>query len=132
MDFIVVVNKTDLPQKINLDRVQELAGNRRVVTTSLLKEEGVIELEEAIAALFFEGQIESGDLTYVSNARHIALLHQAQATIEDALAAAEEGVPVDMVQIDVTRTWELLGEIVGDTVQESLINQLFSQFCLGK
>ena len=132
MDFIVVVNKTDIPQKINLDRVHELAGNRRVVTTSLLKEEGVIELEEAIAALFFEGQIESGDLTYVSNARHIALLHQAQATIEDALAAAKEGVPVDMVQIDVTRTWELLGEIVGDTVQESLINQLFSQFCLGK
>ena len=132
MDFIVVVNKTDIPQKINLDRVHELAGNRRVVTTSLLKEEGVIELEEAIAALFFEGQIESGDLTYVSNARHIALLHQAQATIEDALEAAQEGVPVDMVQIDVTRTWELLGEIVGDTVQESLINQLFSQFCLGK
>ena len=132
MDFIVVVNKTDIPQKINLDRVHELAGNHRVVTTSLLKEEGVIELEEAIAALFFEGQIESGDLTYVSNARHIALLHQAQATIEDALAAAKEGVPVDMVQIDVTRTWELLGEIIGDTVQESLINQLFSQFCLGK
>ena len=132
MDFIVVVNKTDIPQKINLDRVHELAGNRRVVTTSLLKEEGVIELEEAIAALFFEGQIESGDLTYVSNARHIALLHQAQETIEDALAAAKEGVPVDMVQIDVTRTWELLGEIIGDTVQESLINQLFSQFCLGK
>ena len=132
MDFIVVVNKTDVSQKINLDRVHELASNRRVVTTSLLKEEGVIELEEAIASLFFEGQIEAGDMTYVSNARHIALLHQAQATIEDALEAAEAGVPVDMVQIDVTRTWELLGEIVGDTVQESLINQLFSQFCLGK
>ena len=53
-------------------------------------------------------------------------------TIEDALEAAEAGVPVDMVQIDVTRTWELLGEIIGDTMQESLINQLFSQFCLGK
>lgn len=132
MDFIVVVNKTDIPQKIDLDRVRELAANRRVVTTSLLKEEGVIELEEAIASLFFEGQIEAGDMTYVSNARHIALLHQAQETIEDALEAAEAGVPVDMVQIDVTRTWELLGEIVGDTVQESLINQLFSQFCLGK
>ena len=132
MDFIVVVNKSDIPQKIDLSRVQELAGHHRVVTTSLLKEEGVMELEEAIAALFFEGQIEAGDMTYVSNARHIALLHQAEATIEDALAAARAGVPVDMVQIDVTRTWELLGEIVGDTVQESLINQLFSQFCLGK
>ena len=132
MDYIVVVNKTDIEQKIDLNHVKKIAGTRRVVTTSLLKEEGVIELEEAIAALFFEGQIESDDLTYVSNARHIALLHQAQAVIEDALDAAEAGVPVDMVQIDVTRTWEILGEIIGDTVQESLINQLFSQFCLGK
>ncbi|MEK4630496.1 MAG: tRNA uridine-5-carboxymethylaminomethyl(34) synthesis GTPase MnmE [Solibacillus sp.] len=132
MDYIVVVNKTDIERKIDLNRVHELAGKHRVVTTSLLKEEGVIELEEAIAALFFEGQVEANDLTYVSNARHIALLHQAQATIEEALMAAESGVPVDMIQIDVTRTWEILGEIIGDTVQESLINQLFSQFCLGK
>ncbi|OCS87902.1 tRNA uridine-5-carboxymethylaminomethyl(34) synthesis GTPase MnmE [Caryophanon tenue] len=132
MDYIVVVNKTDLERKIDLNRVYDLAGKSRVVTTSILKEEGVIELEEAIAALFFEGQVEQGDMTYVSNARHIALLHQAKDVITDALDAAEAGVPVDMVQIDVTRTWELLGEIVGDTVQESLINQLFSQFCLGK
>ena len=132
MDYIVVVNKTDIERKIDLNRVHELAGKHRVVTTSLLKEEGVMELEEAIAALFFEGQVEANDLTYVSNARHIALLHQAQQVIEDALAAAEAGVPVDMIQIDVTRTWEILGEIIGDTVQESLINQLFSQFCLGK
>ena len=132
MDYIVVMNKTDLEQQIDVDRVRELAGTHRVVTTSLLQEEGAIELEEAIAALFFEGQVESGDLTYVSNSRHIALLHQAHDTINEALNAAEAGVPVDMVQIDVTRTWEILGEIVGDTMQESLINQLFSQFCLGK
>lgn len=132
LDYIVVVNKTDLPQTINMERVAELAGKHPMVTTSLLKEQGVIELEEAIATLFFEGNIEAHDVTYVSNARHIALLHQAQATIEEALMAAEAGVPVDMVQIDVTRTWEILGEIIGDTVQESLIDQLFSQFCLGK
>lgn len=132
MDFIVVVNKTDLPRKIDLEKVKELANGRPIVTTSILQEQGVIELEEAIAKTFFEGQVESSDLTYVSNARHIALLHQAKATIEDAINAAESGVPVDMIQIDVTKTWELLGEIVGDTVQESLINQLFSQFCLGK
>ena len=132
MDYIVVVNKTDIEQKIDLERVRELANGKSIVTTSLLKEEGVIELEEAIAGLFFQGQVEAGDLTYVSNSRHIALLHQAKDTIEDALNAAEAGVPVDMVQIDVTRTWEILGEIVGDTMQESLINQLFSQFCLGK
>lgn len=132
MDVLVIVNKTDLPLQIDLDRVHELAGRDRVITTSILKEQGIAELEEAIAALFFEGSIESGDLTYVSNARHIALLKQARRTIEDAIAAAESGVPVDMIQIDVTRTWELLGEIVGDTVQDSLITELFSKFCLGK
>ncbi|HEX5564693.1 MAG TPA: tRNA uridine-5-carboxymethylaminomethyl(34) synthesis GTPase MnmE, partial [Sporosarcina sp.] len=132
MDMIVVINKTDLPQKIDMQQVIELAGRGAIVTTSILKEEGIDELEEAIAKLFFEGTLEAGDLTYVSNARHIALLHKAHKTIQDALSAAEGGVPVDMIQIDVTRTWELLGEIVGDTVQDSLINQLFSQFCLGK
>lgn len=132
MDYIVVVNKTDLPQQIDMNEIKTLAGNHRIVTTSLLEEQGVIELEEAIAALFFEGNVESNDLTYVSNARHIALLHQAKEAVEEAIQGAEAGVPVDMVQIDVTRTWEILGEIIGDTVQESLINQLFSQFCLGK
>ena len=132
MDYIVVVNKTDLPQQIDMNEIKILAGNHRIVTTSLLEEQGVIELEEAIAALFFEGNVESNDLTYVSNARHIALLHQAKEAVEEAIHGAEAGVPVDMVQIDVTRTWEILGEIIGDTVQESLINQLFSQFCLGK
>ena len=76
--------------------------------------------------------MNQSDFTYVSNARHIALLHKRKHTIEDALGAAEAGVPVDMIQIDVTRTWEILGEIIGDTVQESLINELFSQFCLWK
>jgi tRNA modification GTPase len=132
MDTIVVINKTDLPRKVDMKKVESLVGEGKIVTTSLLQDEGIDELEEAIATLFFEGNLESEDLTYVSNARHIALLHKAHKTIEDALGAAEAGVPVDMIQIDVTRTWEILGEIVGDTVQEGLINELFSRFCLGK
>jgi len=132
MDVIVVLNKTDLEQKIDLTRVRKLAKQSKIVTTSLLTDDGVNQLEEAIASMFFEGSIESGDLTYVSNARHIALLHQAKQTIEDAIQAAQESVPIDMIQIDVTRTWEILGEITGDTVEESLLDQLFSQFCLGK
>ncbi|WP_182069619.1 tRNA uridine-5-carboxymethylaminomethyl(34) synthesis GTPase MnmE [Bacillus haynesii] len=132
MDIIVIVNKTDLEQKLDLDRVRELAGNQPVVTTSLLKEEGIDELEEAIQSLFFTGAIESGDLTYVSNTRHISLLHEAKRAITDALEGIENDVPIDMVQIDLTRCWEVLGEIIGDAVHESLIDQLFSQFCLGK
>lgn len=132
MDYIVVVNKTDLEQKVDLQQVQKIAEGHRVITTSILQEEGVDALEEAIAAMFFEGEIDAGDATYVSNTRHIALLHQALERITDAITAAEADVPVDMIQIDVTRAWEILGEIVGDTAQDSLLNQLFSQFCLGK
>lgn len=132
MDVIVIANKTDLPQKINMERVRAVANGREIVTTSLLEEKGIDELEEAIAKMFFQGEIEAGDMTYVSNSRHIALLNQALQAIEDVLMGIDIGTPIDIIQIDLTRTWELLGEIIGDTVQESLINQLFSQFCLGK
>lgn len=132
MDVIVIVNKTDLPQQIDMDRVAKLAANHKLVTTSLLEEQGIDELEERIASLFFAGSIEAADLTYVSNNRHIALIHQALQAMEDAIAGVEMGTPIDIVQIDLTRTWELLGEIIGESVHESLIDQLFSQFCLGK
>jgi tRNA modification GTPase len=132
MNTIVIVNKTDLGQRISLDRVRELAGEMPLITTSILNEKGVDRLEEAISELFFAGDVEAQDMTYVSNSRHIALLNQAKNTIEEAIGSIEAGLPVDMAQIDITRTWEILGEIVGDAVSDSLIDQLFSQFCLGK
>ncbi|WP_377887206.1 tRNA uridine-5-carboxymethylaminomethyl(34) synthesis GTPase MnmE [Alkalihalobacillus sp. R86527] len=132
MDVIVIVNKTDLEEKLDIEKVKQLAEEHPIITTSLKNEQGVDELEQSISELFFEGAVESQDLTYVSNSRHIALLEQSRKTLADALSAIEAGMPVDMVQIDITRTWELLGEIIGDTVSESLIDQLFSQFCLGK
>ncbi|HET6872482.1 MAG TPA: GTPase, partial [Sporolactobacillaceae bacterium] len=132
MDAIVVINKTDLPNRVNLEEVKQLAGKRHVITTSLVKDEGVVELEKAIAHLFFEEGIEGQELTYVSNARHISLLTQANRSVEEALSTIEGDLPIDMAQIDIRRAWELLGEIIGDTVSDSLIDQLFSQFCLGK
>jgi tRNA modification GTPase len=132
MNAVVIVNKVDVPRAINLERVNELAAGRPGVTTAFIEDKGLEDLEEAIAALFFEGAIEGEDATYVSNTRHIALLEQAKQTAQDALEATDLGMPIDLIQIDVTRTWELLGEIIGDSVQDSLIDQLFSQFCLGK
>src|SRR5699024_3088190 len=99
---------------------------------SLEKDEGIDVLEERISEIFFTGQIDTGDMTYVSNIRHIQLLKQAKQALEDAIEAIESGIPLDIAQIDVTRTWEYLGEIVGDTASEALVDQLFSQFCLGK
>ncbi len=132
MNAIIIVNKTDIEQKIDLDKVNQLAEDRPIITTSLIQDEGIDELEQAISSLFFEGHIEAGDITYISNSRHIALLEQSKKSIEEAINGLNMDVPIDIVQIDITRAWELLGEIIGDSVHESLIDQLFAQFCLGK
>ena len=131
MNYIVIVNKTDLEQRLNMEEIHQLAKGQ-VLTTSLVHDEGVDQLENALSDIFFQGNIMVENNMVVSNARHIQLLNQAQKTLEDARNALQMQLPLDMVQIDVTRTWELLGEIVGDTASESLIDQLFSQFCLGK
>lgn len=132
MKYIVIINKSDLTQNLNIDQVTTLAKGHPVITTSLIEEDGVDKLEQAIADLFFAGEIETDDLTYVSNVRHIQLLNKSKQALEDSLNGLDMGVPIDIVQIDVTRTWEFLGEIIGDTASDGLIDQLFSQFCLGK
>lgn len=132
LDVIVIVNKTDLSQQIDLEEVRKLASGRPVITTALIEEKGIDELELAIKDTFFAGEIDGGDLSYISNVRHIQLLKQSLSSLREAMNGIEMQMPMDIVQIDVTRTWELLGEIIGDTVHESLIDQLFSQFCLGK
>ncbi|MBC2327856.1 tRNA uridine-5-carboxymethylaminomethyl(34) synthesis GTPase MnmE [Listeria booriae] len=131
-NFVVVLNKTDLSQNIDVARVRQLAGENPVVETSLVNEAGIAELELAIKELFFAGEIDAGDATYVSNARHIALLHEAIQAIDAVIEGVEAGMPVDIVQIDMTRAWDLLGEIIGESVQDELLDQLFNQFCLGK
>lgn len=131
-DVIVIVNKMDLEQNIDINEVKDVIGDTPLIQTSMLKQEGIDELEIQIRDLFFGGEVQNQDMTYVSNSRHISLLKQARQTIQDAIDAAESGVPMDMVQIDLTRTWEILGEIIGETASDELIDQLFSQFCLGK
>ncbi|HDZ6173102.1 TPA: tRNA uridine-5-carboxymethylaminomethyl(34) synthesis GTPase MnmE [Staphylococcus aureus] len=131
-DVIVIVNKMDLEQNIDINEVKDMIGDTPLIQTSMLKQEGIDELEIQIRDLFFGGEVQNQDMTYVSNSRHISLLKQARQTIQDTIDAAESGVPMDMVQIDLTRTWEILGEIIGETASDELIDQLFSQFCLGK
>lgn len=131
-DVIVIVNKMDLEQNIDINEVKDMIGDTPLIQTSMLKQEGIDELEIQIRDLFFGGEVQNQDMTYVSNSRHISLLKQARQTIQDAIDAAGSGVPMDMVQIDLTRTWEILGEIIGETASDELIDQLFSQFCLGK
>ncbi|CAM4304713.1 tRNA uridine-5-carboxymethylaminomethyl(34) synthesis GTPase MnmE [Paenibacillus tarimensis] len=130
--MIVILNKTDLPTQLSDEELIELVPEQAIVRMSVAEERGMDQLEEAIASMFFSGKLESADMTYVSNVRHIALLKQAMRSLEDAIEATESGIPIDIVQIDVRTAWELLGEITGDSAGDSLIDQIFSQFCLGK
>ena len=129
---IIVLNKTDLPQQLDLTELYQHVDQAEVLQTSVLKNEGVDELEEHIAQLFYRGIENSQTNILVTNARHIALLEWAEASLEAVLAGLDAQLPVDLVQIDMTNAWELLGEITGDSYQDELLDQLFSQFCLGK
>lgn len=129
---IIVLNKMDLEPKLDLNELYQHVDKAEVLKTSVLKNEGIRELEEHIAMLFYGGIENSQTTVLVTNARHIALLEQAKAALEAVLTGLEQELPVDLVQIDMTRAWELLGEITGDSYQDELLDQLFSQFCLGK
>lgn len=130
---IVILNKTDLPRQVDLDELKKLTDGDALIETSIVKHEGMDQLGQQISKMFFNEGIESSqNNVMVTNARHIGLLHQANAALSDVLKGINAGMPVDLVQIDMTRCWDLLGEITGDSYQDELLDQLFSQFCLGK
>ena len=125
---IVLLNKTDLEEKIELDQLPADA-----IKISVLHNQNIDKIEERINQLFFENAgIVEQDATYLSNARHISLIEKALESLQAVNQGLEMGMPVDLLQVDMTRTWEILGEITGDAAPDELITQLFSQFCLGK
>lgn len=125
---IILLNKTDLPEAIEAD---ELPSD--VIRISVLENQNIDQIEERINQLFFDnaGIIEQ-DATYLSNSRHISLIEQALQALQAVNEGLEFGMPVDLLQVDMTRCWQILGEITGDAAPDELISQLFSQFCLGK
>jgi tRNA modification GTPase len=127
-----LLNKADLPSKLNRTELEEYVVGDAVFDVSVLQNDGLDQLEKAIADLFFGGQTADKDASYLSNTRHIALLENASQALGEVVEGIEAGMPVDLVQMDMTRCWDYLGEVVGDSVQDELITQLFSQFCLGK
>ncbi|WP_028274509.1 tRNA uridine-5-carboxymethylaminomethyl(34) synthesis GTPase MnmE [Atopococcus tabaci] len=129
---IIILNKMDLENRLDMKELEKAAGDSPIIRTSIVTQEGINELEANIADLFFSGQTGERDANLISNIRHISLLQDAESALEDVITGIESGMPVDLVQIDMTRAWDYLGEITGDSVQDELITQLFSQFCLGK
>ncbi|AMB99342.1 tRNA modification GTPase [Aerococcus urinaehominis] len=132
MKRIVILNKMDLAQRLTPADLAPYLGNSELIQTSMASQAGIDQLEAAIANYFFSGQSQERDASYVSNTRHIDLLVKASQALDDVMAGIEAGMPVDLIQIDFTRAWELLGEITGEAAPDELITQLFTQFCLGK
>lgn len=123
---IIIINKIDLEPKI-----EEIKDNN-IIKISALNNKGIEELKNKITEMYNLEEIESKDATYLTNARGLSLLRQAEEVIKEVNKGINNQEPIDMIEIDLKRIWELLGEITGETYQEELINQLFSQFCLGK
>ena len=125
---IVLLNKTDLREEIEAEELPE-----DVIRISVLENQNIDQIEERINQLFFDNAgIVEQDATYLSNSRHISLIEQAVQSLQAVNEGLEFGMPVDLLQVDLTRTWQILGEITGDVAPDELITQLFSQFCLGK
>lgn len=129
---IILLNKQDLPPAFDLDSVKRFVNQRDIISTSMLEDTGIEALENAVVQKFFSGQVTSQDVNYLLNSRHIGLLHQALDSLDEVIQSVELAIPVDLIQIDFTKAWDFLGEITGDSVQDELLDKLFSQFCLGK
>lgn len=124
---IVLINKTDLEQKIDLDQL-----NIKYHKISIMNNQGIEELKEEIKRIFNLGEIETEDLTYLTDARSIALLKKSLIYIEDSLNSISKNEPIDIIELHIKNAWETLGEIIGETYKEELLDELFSKFCLGK
>lgn len=129
---IILLNKSDLEPVLDREKLAEYCDDDSIITTSITEESGLDQLEAMIEKRFFGGQLQSADVNYLLNTRHTQLLKQAIEALDEVIQATEMALPVDLIQIDYTRAWDLLGEITGESVQDELLNKLFSQFCLGK
>ncbi len=127
-NYIIFVNKNDLPANIDLP----IGKYTNVVYGNTLTPAGIKELKEMITTVFNLEKINTNDPTYITNARHKALIEVALNYLNSALENIDNGYSVDMLEIDIRACWDTLGEIIGATYKDELLDELFSNFCLGK
>ena len=121
---IYLINKNDQKIKFNLEKENVIYGN----TINL---DGLESLKEKLILTFNINEINK-DLTYLSNARQIDLINKANKSIKTAIHSLEKGIPVDLISIDLKSCFDYLGQIIGDTYDDAVINRLFADFCVGK
>ena len=123
--YIIVINKIDLNNKL-------IINENNIIKISIKDNIGLDLLKNKIIELFNLGEITTKDMTYLSNARSISLLKQTLKIIEEIINNINNNVPIDIIEIDLKDCWNKLGEIIGETYTDELIDEIFSRFCLGK
>ena len=126
--YIIVINKCDLDNKLDIYNLKL----ENIINMSIKNNEGINELKEKIKELYNLDKIETSDMTYLSSAKDISLLKESLKYIENAINGINNNMPIDMVEIDIKESCEKLNEILGENYNDNLLNELFSNFCLGK
>ena len=125
---IIIINKNDLEKKIDINELKQ----EEIVTTNTLNDDGIKELKEKIKEMFNLDKIETKDYNYVSNINQLRKVEEAKNSIENIRQNIENNLPIDIIEIDLKYIWDVLGEVIGETYQEELLDNLFSKFCVGK
>ena len=131
-NVLVLLNKSDMDRKIETDRIKEILGDKTFLDTSMETGQGVEELKDIIEKMVYKGNLKQDNSLIVTNARHLNLLRDASAFLEDSLKSIEANQPLEFIEIDVKNTYDDLGAILGEEVGDDILNEVFSRFCLGK
>lgn len=129
---LILLNKTDLKQKITEKELEPYLNKEMILPLSVLENRGLQALTEKLKELFFEGELEISDQILIGNVRHKNALLNAENSLKQALTTIETRMPEDFISMDLQETMRFLGEISGDTVDEEIIDRIFTKFCLGK
>ena len=129
---VVLLNKTDLKKQIEEEKISNYVENNSIIEISALKQEGIEKLEDKIESLVYKGEVRYSSDIVISNTRHRDALAKAHKSVLDALDAIYQNMPLDFIEVDLKNIWDYLGYINGDTVTEDLLDNIFSNFCIGK
>jgi tRNA modification GTPase len=128
--YIVLLNKSDLENKVVKEELINL-NLKYIIESSAKTGKGLDELKDSIKELFFKGEVKNQDII-ITNARHKEALIRAKESLSSALDTLNNTLAIDLSSIDIRNAWSKLGEITGDTLEEDIIDKIFSEFCLGK
>ena len=129
---IVLLNKTDLNQQIEVDKLKQYVDSDSIIKISALQNEGIEQLYEKIESMVYKGSVKNTSNLMITNSRHKDALCKAYESINDAIIAIEQNMPYDFIEVDFKNIWDYLGYINGDTIKEDLLDTIFSNFCIGK